>query len=243
MNRLIISSLLLLNFSVFGHEKNDTLFSKQRRFSIGINTSPDYCYRALTKNDNSISDVIWNSAKNYEDSIEKPKFGYTFGINFCYQITKRVSIEAGIQYSNKGYKTIPIETISSIDFTRVGKAKNIISHKYFDFPVKVTYIFFDKRIQFIASLGVTLNALVKTSIYSIPEDKSKNEFNTEIDYPYEKINLSPTFSAGIKYKLKERMNLLAEPTVRYSILNIDQKSYKSTHLWNLGLNIGYYYEL
>lgn len=115
MNRLLIYSLLFSSFSVYGQEKNDTLSSKQRRFSIGVNISPDCCYRTMTKNDKSISDSVWKFAKNLEDSIEKPKFGYTFGINLCYQITKRVYAEFGIQYSNKGYKTIPILTTSSID--------------------------------------------------------------------------------------------------------------------------------
>lgn len=242
MNRLLIYSLLLSSFSVYGQEKNDTLSSKQRRFSIGVNISPDYCYRTLTKNDKSISDSVWKFAKNLEDSIEKPKFGYTFGINFCYQITKRVYAEFGIQYSNKGYKTIPILTTSSIDPEGV-IATNILNFSYLDFPLKASFTFFDKRIQLMTSIGATLNVFSKTNLHTIPEDKSIDDFHTSIDYTYEKINLSPTISAGLKYKLNQRMNLQAEPTFQYAIKNIDEKSYKSTHLWNFGLNFGYYYKL
>ena len=108
--------------------------------------------------------------------------------------------------------------------------------------MKASYTFFDKRIQLITSIGATLNVFSKTNLHIIPEDKSIDDFHTSIDYTYEKINLSPTISVGLKYKLNQRMNLQAEPTFQYAIKNIDEKSHKSTHLWNFGLNFGYYYK-
>jgi len=246
MNRSLIYLLLILSFSAYGQEKKDTLVSnKNRKFSIGINISPDYCYRTLTKKDKSLSDSVWNFAKHIEDSIYAAKFGYTAGVNLAYEFNKHWAAEVGIQYSNKGYKTIPIKTglidlYGNITYT---KATNIANYIYLDIPLKAIYTFFDKRLQLVIGIGATFNYLLKAIDKSIPEDASLLVTNTVSNYPYNKINFSPTISAGVKYKINDRMNLRIEPTYRYGILSIDDKSYKSIHLWSYGLNIGYYYKL
>jgi hypothetical protein len=108
MNRIFFLIVILLSNSAFGQDK---VAGKNRRFFIGVNFSPDYCYRSLSKNIDSISNSKWNYAKNIEDSVEIPKLGYTAGINFGYQIKSWLSIETGLQYSDKGYKTIPVTTV------------------------------------------------------------------------------------------------------------------------------------
>jgi hypothetical protein len=240
MNRIVIFILLLFSFSTSGKEVADTLSAKKiSRFYFGINISADNCYRTLTKNDNTV-DSLWNYARNIEDSIEIPKFGYTAGISFGYEFTRRLSAEAGIQYSNKGYRTIPIETEILFDPDYGTLARNTISFIYLDFPLKVNYTFFDKRVKLITSLGVTVNVLLKSTFRSVPEDKGIEEFYYVSDYPYNKINISPEIGIGIKYKINDRMNLILQPAFRYGILGLDDKSYKTTHLWSAGLSMGYY---
>jgi len=247
MNRSILFGILLLSTSSFGQVKTDTLSSnKARRLLIGVNFSSDYCYRTLTKNDNSISDSLWIYAKHIEDSIEIAKFGYTIGISFSYQFNKRLSAEIGIQYSNKGYKTIPIETLSvdesgNIFFSE--RATNYLSFLYLDIPVKANYVFFQKRTQLITSLGVTLNILQTTRFKSISETTSEEFVTSADDYPYKKINLSPFVSAGLVYNVSDKINLRFEPSFRYSIFGIDDKSYENRHFWSMGLNLGFYYKL
>ena len=87
--KMTMKQLLLLTFFLptilLGQ---DTTGTKDRKFFIGVNFSPDYCYRNITKNDNSISSDQWTNIKNLEDSIYKPTFGYTTGLNFYYRIKK-----------------------------------------------------------------------------------------------------------------------------------------------------------
>jgi len=241
MKRLLLLTILFSSISIYG---NDTASTKSRRIFIGANFSADHCYRALTKNDRNFPNDQWTMAKKFDDSVEVPKFGYTAGITFGFQINKRISIETGIQYSNKGYKTIPIMTAYNWNEAEA-IATNIINYSYLDFPLRVNFSFLKKRIQILASIGTALNCLVQTSTKTIPETPTitfKTKTNVSL-YPYKKINISPMASVGLKYKINTRMNLRVEPTFRFSMLNIDAKSYRTTHLWSAGLNIGYYIDL
>lgn len=232
--------LLSIFFPIILYGK-DTTSINGKRFFIGINFSPNYCYRYLTKNDNNLTDDKWTTIKNLEDSIYIPKFGYTTGINFGFQINRKFSVETGIQYSNNGYKTIPFSTLYHFN-EPTAIATNIINYKYMDIPFIANFSFFsDKRVQIIIGVGSTLNYLLQVSGKTIPETPTAT-FQTKtnvIKYPYNKINISTTISAGFKYKINDRINLRAAPIFRYGLLNIDNKSYSSIHLWNAGLNISF----
>jgi hypothetical protein len=243
--QLRMKLLLLLTFFVpsilFGQ---DSIPTKERKFFIGINFSPDCSYRYITKNDKSISADQWTYIKNIEDSIYKPTLGYTTGLNFYYQINKLISIETGLQYSLKGYKTIPIQTQYSFNYPPA-IATNYIYYSYFDFPLRANFTFLKSKLQILASVGAVLNYLHQVSSKSVPEKSSLTfQKQTHIsEYPYNKINFSPSISLGIKYNVNNRINLRVEPTFRYGLINTDDKSYAYTHLWNAGLNISLNYGL
>jgi hypothetical protein len=244
MRRILILIFTLFSIISFGQ---DTIV--QHKLFIGLNFSPDYCYRSLTKNDQSISESSWNRAKNLEDSIEKPKFGFTTGINFYYFINERFSIESGIFYSLRGYKTIPLPILiitssGNIDFSE--KASLISNYSYLDFPLKVNYTFFKNRVRMIVGLGATLNVLLKARFSSDPPEILESAFaltDGHGKYTGNKINISPTVSIGLQYELNEKMNLRIVPTFRYGLLGLDDKSYKTIHLWNAGINVGYCYRI
>ncbi|OFY65396.1 MAG: hypothetical protein A3H98_11255 [Bacteroidetes bacterium RIFCSPLOWO2_02_FULL_36_8] len=238
MTRILFSIILFLSFSAYGQESTQ---AKYKRFYFGIKFSPDYSYRTVTKNDNSLSVDKWTRIKTYVDSIYKPKLGYTTGINFDFKINSRVSIEAGIQYSNKGYQTISILT-SSVENPEGGLAKNIINYHYLDFPIEVDYSFLKNKFQLIVSVGTVLNLFRKFTVKTIPETPTAT-FMTKTftnNYSFKKFNISPTIGFGFRYKINYRMNIKVEPTLRYGIPNIDNKSFMATYLWNVGLNIGYF---
>ncbi len=200
---MTIKQLLLLTFLLptILHGQ-DTPGTKDRKFFIGVNFSPDYCYRNITKNDNSISSDQWTNIKNLEDSIYKPTFGYTTGLNFYYQIKKRLSIETGIQYSRKGYQTIPFPTVYDFNYDPA-IATNYIYFTYLDFTLRANFTFLKNKFQIIASAGAVFNYLLQVSSKTVPENTTAIfQTKTHIsNYAYNKINISPTISLGLKYNL------------------------------------------
>ena len=239
MKQFIILLIVFSSLSAQGKKKTS---SKNNHFSIGVNFSPDYCYRTLTKNNKSLSHDQWTNAKRIQDSIDRPKFGYTIGINLRLQLHKKVSIETGFQYSEKGYKTIPISTFYDPNppFSIV-IATNNINYDYFDLPLKVNFSFLEKRIQIATSAGLIFNVLRQVSVKINPEPPSTFKTKTIIDhYDYNKLNISALASVGLKFKLNKRMDLQLEPNFRYGLLNTDSKSFQTNHLWSAGLNLGYY---
>jgi len=233
MKKILLPLFLICSIAAFGQDSTKVHF---KRFYVGISFSPEYNYRVLNKNDSGISDSLWSVVKNMEDSIFEPKFGYTGGIIFGYYVTNRISIESGVQYSNKGYKTIPIETFYDWDEPSI-VATNIINYYYLDIPLKVNYEFFKKRFQLITSLGAVGNIFIKSTVKTIAENPTElfSEEKRDNDYEYNKFNISASIGIGVKYNMSERMQLRLEPVFKYALLNFDDEAYISTHLWNAGL--------
>lgn len=243
MKQYLFLLILLLSISAYGKQNSD---KKESRISIGINFSPDYCYRKLAKDDKNLSQTNWENYKRMLDSMHVPKFSYTTGINFRFQLNKRVSIETGLQYSNKGYKSIPMPTIYNWDQPNISIiATTILNYHYYSLPLKLNYALPMKKIHVLGTCGLTLDYLQKVSGKVIPEhpsDTIKARTNVSV-YPYNKINISAIISTGLKYHYNKKISFQTEPTFRYSLLSFDSRSSQMTHLWSLGLNLCSYIRL
>lgn len=255
MKQLILITAMLISIAAFGQ---DTLNQKTtatgfKRFLFGVTLSPDYCYRTLKNNDGS----SWSSIIiDLRDEKEVPKFGYTAGLNICYNISKHTVIEAGVHYSNKGYALKNTDlTYGLIIDPRLGftypvngtlptEAQFIYNHRYLDLPLRAIFSFGENRMHFIASAGVTTNILLKatqTSILGYANGDVTKETKEELN-DYKSINISPSISAGIDYGISNKINLRVEPTFRYGLLKIIDTPV-TAYLWNGGINITCYYVL
>lgn len=224
-----------------------------RRLLVGINFSADYCYRTL-----KVKEEFFNSESviSFRNNIEQPNFGYTTGINVCITGNKNLGIEGGIQFSNKSYGTKKQELIwGDVLDPRYGFVydttiahptflSNIYDYYYFDIPIRVIYSLGQKRLRLIASAGLTTNIFLKATNTAILEYENGDiERKTQDDnFEYNAINLSPTISLGIDYRLSNSFNLRVEPTARYGILKIIDAPLTG-YLWNAGLNVSCYYAI
>lgn len=59
-------------------------------------------------NNGAPNNSIFIDLRNRNETI---KFGYSAGLNFCYNIKSFVSVELGVQYSNKGYQTRMLQLV------------------------------------------------------------------------------------------------------------------------------------
>ena len=252
MKRLTTIAAMMISLTAFGQDTLKlTVSTELKRLLFGVNISPDYCYRTLKNNNGSSTSSmgidLWN--KN-----EEPKIGYTTGLNVCYNISKNLGIELGVQYSNKGYEFKKIDYkvdphygfVYGTNLTGVSiKVKFINNYIYLDVPLRAIFSFGEKRIHFITSIGVTTNILLKatqTAVWEFESGDTKRETHNQQRYDFKTLDISPTVSAGVDYRISNKMNLRVEPTFRYGLLKIIDAPI-TAYLWSGGLNLTCYYSL
>ena len=255
MKRLTTIAAMIISFTAFGQDSLKSKVSSEfKRILFGVNISPDYCYRTLKNNDGSSTSSMIIDFRNKNEEF---KFGYTAGLNVCYNISKRLGIELDMQYTNKGYtfKNSDLVFGDVIDprygFVYVTSGtvaptniKFIYNNIYLDIPIRAVFSFGEKRIHLVTSIGVTTNVLLKTTQTSVLEYKNgdtKRETHDEL-YDFKSLGISPTISVGADYKVNNRINLRAEPTFRYGLLKISDTPI-TAYLWSAGLNISCYYAI
>ncbi len=218
MKQLAILLLVLAAVGLHAQSNDHPQFNANfKRIQIGVNVSTDICYRTLKNNDGTQSiDLV----KQVQDRSQIARVGFTTGLNICYNHNRNFGVETGIQYSLKGYQTKTVDVMFAQP--QPGdpiKVKSIYNYHYFDIPVKANWIFGKKKVRFIASLGLTTNIFIKetaTGVIVYP-DRTVRKTNPTT-YAYNRVNITPTISAGIDYTINKRLNLRIEPTFRYGVL-------------------------
>ena len=237
MKQLLILVATFASLTVPGQNTNQT-----QKIIIGFNFSPDYSSRTLKNNDDaSSSDLV---IKNRND-IETAKFGYTTGLNVYVNFSQLVGFETGIQYSNKGYKTKNQDLVYFPPSpSSPTKARFIYAYQYIGIPLKAKFSFGKNKVRFVSSIGFMTNFLLnikQTANYEYSNGKTEKKSQSSKS-GFNKVDISPMLSVGVDYKLNSRINLFAEPTFRYGVIKTKDAPV-TEHLWNVGLNIGFYYAL
>jgi len=248
MRSSLLIAALLVAITSYGQESNPI----SHLFQIGINISPDYCYRRLT-NDDAYYDFIVDSRDDREHAL----FGYTAGVNARYYLSSHWGIDCGIQYSKKGFQN----NISGLTFgdmidPRYGfiyvdpltepfiPEKFVDNFYYLEMPIRAIYVMGKKKMRFLASLGLMPGMLVRSTHDMVGKNLEGNSitrsFNQTDDF--KKFLLSPIVSLGLDYKISDKINLSAEPTFRYGVMKLIDAPV-SAHLWSAGLNVAIYYTL
>ena len=229
-------------FAMFAQKMNPPAKSKQ--ILVGFSFSPDYAYRTLKDNggDDFTSRVI--SSRN---NAEIGKLGYTTGLEVSMNVTKKLRVETGIQYSNKSYQTRKQEMYYQQpppDPVIPMSARFIYNYQYVDVPLKLKLVVGKKRIRFTSAAGLALNFLLNAntrSVFEYPNGKTRKEEQSST-FDCKKFNISPLISLGAEYKVKHNLYVKMEPTFRYGILKTIDRPV-TEYLWNAGLNIGFYFAL
>lgn len=237
---LSIILLAIIALSSYGREKakekNSTDF---KRVQIGFIVSPDICFRTLRSFDGSPSGDL--SLKMRKDT-ETFKMGYTTGMILNLNLKRNFGIETGIQFSNKGYQAkFEFSNIELQDPHIPDKSTSIYNFHYIDIPVKANFAIGKKRVRFITSVGITTSFLLNetvTNILIFPEQTEK-ETNPNDD-EFNKVNFSPTISAGIDYEINSSMNVRIEPVFKYGVRKIIDTPL-TAYLYSVGLNVAYYF--
>jgi len=246
MKLLAFASLIFISICLSGQTETPPHL---KRFSIGVNLSPDYCYRTTDKQ-------TWYN----EDDL--PKLGVTIGANFNYFITKKYALEIGINYANRGDQDSWHYDNSSLS---AGYKKYIYSAEYIDIPIKMNLLYGKKNIRFISSFGIVANLLMKSSsrLYCTPSNvypngtdftgvteifASKKSDRSLFKNTYSKtLTFSAVISAGIDVKLNNRWSMQLKPTAMHAISSAFKNNgdngdaMAKEYRWSVGLNMGLNY--
>lgn len=228
---------LCTSFGASGQSDQPTV--KLKRFAVGINFSPDVAYRTAT-NYNNLPDDQWQKQKESNKKSLGPRLGFSTGGHVSYNITKRLSIESGAQFSLKGYRRKPafgVMMLGSDIFQ--GQMKDHYNFNFLDVPIAVNYVLFDKRLQMVITSGFTWNHMRHNSVKHFNKEMVNNEFVPIIimHTPYRENTFSYNVGVGIQYNANERVLLKAVPTFRYALIPIETNLAGSAYYWNAGLNI------
>ncbi len=129
--RIITIILILIAFSGYG-QTSDVVSAK--KISLGLIFSPDYCYRVLNSESRQVVVDVRNSG-------ELPRLGFTAGLSLLLNPWKRVSVETGLLYSDKGMKTKIFDLRSVPDpALPTSRVQFIYHYNYLDIPTKVNYV-------------------------------------------------------------------------------------------------------
>lgn len=259
MKKLLFIFLIFISLTGLAKETtpSDSILNCGR-FSIGINLSPDICYRSIKKDHGN--DPITETIIIFDNKEEIPKFGYSGGINVCYKYSKHFSFETGIQYSNKGYSDKKSDwsnlTFGDMIDPRYGfvyqtqvptglKSFQVrFNYLYLDVPIRAIYSFGKKRFSFLTSIGVTTGYLMKansTVIKRFDNGDVKRTNQKQIDN-FNDINISTSVSLGVAYRVNKKIDVKIEPTFRYGLTKIENYEI-ANYLWSAGLNFSCYYKL
>lgn len=238
MKHFLAIPLLILSFTSFAEETDSTdKKAPQHKFQIGISGSPDICYRTLSNTEGGdIADWIIDG----RNGREKQRIGYTIGVSAGYRINSLLGLETGVSFSSQGYQADIM--VTTLNAPQGMEARLVNDAQYIEIPLKANFFFGKKKLGFMCSAGIitgffldeTRTIKYKNSAEADQSVHSENDYNT--------VSLSPVISAGVNYRVNDRLNFRVQPTFRYGLIKTHNAPI-AEHFYSAGLNIGGYISL
>lgn len=220
MRQLAFYFLTFISFASFGQGKVDL-----SKVQIGLSVSPDYCYISIV------------------NPYEMPKVGFTAGLNAAYHFNKRVGLETGLHYSNKGFQTKMMDvTLIDPDPTAPSQVQFIYNLDFIDIPLKANFYIGKRKTRFFTSAGLTTNLFLKatqTNVF-VYADRTEKETMNLTENAIRKVNLTPSLSLGVDYTFNDNSHIRVEPILRYAMFKMVNVNL-SGNLISTGLNISYFF--
>lgn len=227
MKNIVSLLLILLTLNLKSQLPDSSIHHK---FDIGFTFSPDISYRKIK------TDPVNGWMKENYDTLEVTKYGFTTGLNFIFPLNKKIEINSGILFCNKGEKTKK---------TEIPQVNNYVNHFYYlDIPIQLIYYPHYKKYYYskpkknyiFLSAGFSANIFlnsksITTSVDSYNENVISNETNIT------RLNFSFLAGFGIITPITKKWYFKFEPIYRRDLTSISSYPIKK-YFFSFGFNIG-----
>jgi hypothetical protein len=239
-----------------GFTQNDDMILKPEfsRFKIGLNVTPDMGYRVIMVSSGTSASELYESIKKDRDESEIPKMGFSAGVTVNYNLSKKVGIEAGLQYASRGYTYETEEIIFAQNINPLtGFGTNFFGSiiptqatfkynwNYLEVPLRFVFTSGAKKVKFLASAGASAGLLLNAQQTTIVKylDGSETNSTDEMTGNFRQFVISPQLSLGAEYQVSQHFHLRFEPIVRYAVQSLVDSPLK-TNLASAGLLVSGY---
>ena len=247
MKPAAITGILLLMIFMLQASGQTTGSAPDKKFSVGILLSPDYSYRHLHLENDEFNLV------QMRNETESPRLGFTAGVVARYQLKKRLVMESGIQFSDRGNKfDFDDDFVSSDDLIWPGhnedplipeKITENYHYSYWGIPAKLNYYFSRKKVNMFVSAGVSTDFFLSGKRNSVIKFRDTTEKETsEMDEDFNKVSFSGLAGFGMESRISNLLQLQVAPVFRYSFTPLVAAPLKE-HPWSFGLNVSVFTNL
>ncbi len=232
-----VCQITLFVFTVLTIQAQEPEKNSSPKWSIGLSFSPDYCYRILKSE-------YFSPVMEYRDETEIPKFGYTAGIGILRRLHRKLELESGICYSDKGYKTDKqnLSWVNS-ELDLPSKYSIVYRYQYFEIPVKLNYYLLNRKILAFLTGGASVGIFNRQQTKLILEhtDGSKNSTLSENDLGFSALNFSIFVGGGILCPVSKSWSIRMQPLCRMALTPLRPTVGLKEKLFSTGLEVGFYY--
>lgn len=233
MNRLfIIGLLILISTKTYSQKKYDIEFYGGPLYSYRVYKSLNYVDPNLSPAYRQGKDYFDNVFKLETNQLEKPIILFSAGFKVSRELTNKVNIQLGLEYTSVGEETdyglspvykyvdlggIQLPTLSGENYHLVMTYR----YNYFAVPVSIRYKLCSfKKIEIVTSIGMSVDFLINKKVNNTSEDKeiavaskfnhSNHEFN----------NFSSAISVGLElsYSISNKLKFYTSPNLKQYIL-------------------------
>jgi hypothetical protein len=233
MNRLLIIGLLFLfSTKIHSQKKYDIEFYGGPLYSYRVYKSLNYVDPNLSPTYRQGKDFFDNVFKTEADELEKPIIRYSAGFKVSSDITNKVNIQLGLEYTSIGeeadYGLSPLYKFVNLGGVQVLMPSSENYHlvmtydyNYFSIPISLRYKFYSfNKIEIVPSIGMSLDFLINKKVNNTSEDNEIKVVSKFDKSNHEIKNFSSAISIGFEfnYSISNNLKFFISPNFKQYIL-------------------------
>ncbi|MDY0085380.1 MAG: outer membrane beta-barrel protein [Bacteroidales bacterium] len=225
----VIFILLILNFlSKLNAQKI------AGKFSIGAVIGGVYSYRNLEGSMDYLIEV--------RNEAESPAYGFIGGLNIAYQLSDKWSLESGIEYATRGYKSKGQGIDAEGNVLLSYKARN--TYRFTDIPILASYSLGSRHVKPFISAGFVANIFLKEMRNEdlIKPSGEHDINNRRISSEKNALGLEGMLAIGITFPVNEKLYSKIRMHYAHDLFKTT-KTPVTERLYHYGLQIGVFYRL